>query len=74
MEGKPKRPMSPPVRRLAVDLSEAARLISIGRTLLYSLVAEGKGPPVIRLHGRRVVRVSALEEWLRHQESKDDDR
>lgn len=57
------RPASP-VRRLAVDQTTAAHMLGIGRTTWFSLLADGKGPPVVRVGSRRLVRVAAIEEWL----------
>lgn len=58
-------------RARAVSVREAARIVGIGGTLMYELIREGEGPPVITMGKRRkVIRVAALEQWLEDRETK----
>lgn len=52
--------------RLAVSPAEAARMLGVGRTMLYELLAD-KQFASIKLGARRLIRVSDLEDWLARQ-------
>jgi excisionase family DNA binding protein len=49
--------------RLAVSPAEAARMLGIGRTKLYELIAANQLTS-IKIGTRRLIRVSAIEEFL----------
>jgi excisionase family DNA binding protein len=49
--------------RLAVSPTEAARLIGIGRTLLYQLIDDGRLRS-IKINGRRLITMDAIREFL----------
>jgi excisionase family DNA binding protein len=51
-------------QRLLLTIPQAARSLNISRAMLYSLIARGKGPPVVHLG--RAVRISAtsLRKWV----------
>ena len=59
-------------RRLLLTCSEAARLLSMGRTKVYAMAASGE-LPIVRI-GRRAVRIpaSGLEEWITQNTRKPD--
>lgn len=51
----------------AVDAQEAARLAGISRAKLYPYLTDGTLPS-IKLGKRRLIRVTALREWLANLE------
>ena len=53
-----------PADRKTVTVEEAARRLGIGRTLAYTLAAEGRLPGAIRLGRRYVVALPRLDEAL----------
>lgn len=55
-------------QRLLLTIPQAARSLNISRAMLYSLIAKGKGPPVVHLG--RSVRVPAisLRKWVDEME------
>ena len=55
-------------------LAEVAGILRISRRHLAKLSAEGKGPPLIRLGRRALVRRSALDMWLADAEESSHDR
>lgn len=52
---------------LAVSPSEAARITGLGRTSIYAAIKDGDLKS-IKLGRRRLIRIIALEEWLRAHE------
>lgn len=51
-------------QRLLLTIPQAARSLNISRAMLYSLIARGKGPPVVHL-GRAVrISVTSLRKWV----------
>lgn len=52
---------------LAVSPAHAARLIGIGRTKLYEALGSGSLPS-FKIGTRRLIRMTALNDWLAHQE------
>lgn len=56
------------VSRLAVSPAEAARLAGLGRTKLYEAISSG-ALPSFRIGTRRLIRVSALDAWLKSFET-----
>lgn len=52
---------------LAVSLSEAARLCSIGRTTLYAALSSGELKSV-KIGTRRLTTLDALRDWLKRKE------
>ena len=56
---------------LAVSPAEAARLLGLGKTKFYELLAANEITSV-KIGTRRLIRVSVLEEWLRVQEACDE--
>jgi predicted DNA-binding transcriptional regulator AlpA len=58
--------MNEPQAPLLIDAAETCRLLGIGRSLLYSLMASGKAPPSLRVARKRMFRradVIAFVEW-----------
>ena len=55
------------MERLAVSVSEAARLLSISKSTFYRLVQEGKAPAIRVTEKRLIVPVAALQAWLQAQ-------
>lgn len=54
-------------RRLALSPAEAARAAGVGRTTLYLALSAGDLKS-FRFGRRRLIRVEALEQWLRSLE------
>jgi excisionase family DNA binding protein len=54
---------------LAVSPSEAARRAGIGRTKLYEAISSG-ALPSFKIGTRRLIRLSALDDWLASFEDK----
>jgi excisionase family DNA binding protein len=50
-------------RPIAVSPAEAARMLGLGKTKLYSLLAENQLTS-IKIGARRLIRVSAIEAFL----------
>ncbi|MFK7945449.1 MAG: helix-turn-helix domain-containing protein [Paracoccaceae bacterium] len=57
---------------IAVSPSEAARLIGIGRTTLYSALASGALKSA-KIGKRRLIPIAAINEWLENCTIKDVD-
>ena len=53
----------------ALTLAEAADVLRVSLRHLYSLMAKGEGPPVIRLGRCRIIRREALDQWLVEREA-----
>lgn len=53
----------PPLTRMAVSPGEAARMLGLGRTKFYELLAANEIAS-IKLGARRLIRVRDLEDWL----------
>ncbi|WP_039794909.1 helix-turn-helix transcriptional regulator [Komagataeibacter europaeus] len=47
-----------------ISLSEAAKRIGVHRDTLRRLIANGDGPPAIRIGRRIMVQVSHFHDWL----------
>lgn len=56
-----------PTRPLAVAPAEGARLAGIGRTKFYEALGSG-AIPSFKFGKRRLVRVTAIEEWIEAME------
>jgi predicted DNA-binding transcriptional regulator AlpA len=56
------------VPSLAVGIGAAARAAGLGRTTLWRHLRDGTGPKVIQLGSKRVIRLEALDAWLRSLE------
>ena len=54
------------IPRIAVSPAEAARMLSLGRTKFYQLLAANEIAS-IKLGARRLIRVRDLEDWLARQ-------
>lgn len=62
-----------PLRVLAIHIAAACRLIGISKTTWYKLQTLKLGPPVCQPpRSRPLVRLSALEAWLKRWEKGDD--
>lgn len=59
--------LSPLAPKLAVSIAEAAQLLSISRSHLYPIVMRGEIPS-FHIGRSHLIRVSALEAWIRRQE------
>ncbi len=57
-----------PSQQLLLTIPQVAKSLGISRAMVYTLIAKGKGLPVIRLG--RSIRVSAtsLRKWIEEQE------
>lgn len=53
---------------LAVSPNEAARLIGIGRTMLYAALADGTLSS-LKVGKRRLITVEAIKDWLKAREA-----
>jgi excisionase family DNA binding protein len=62
------RPCTPPPQKLMYSIEETACLSGIGRSLLYLLLLEGKGPGTVKVGSRRLIPHAALMEWVERQE------
>lgn len=63
----------PPAARMVLSVAEACRVCGISRAWFYRLCKRGLGPPIVRLPGRRtLIRVDALQAWLKQWERRDD--
>lgn len=51
-------------RPLAYSVPEAAHACRIGTSTLWKYMKDGKGPTVVRLGGRTLVRDAELDRWL----------
>jgi excisionase family DNA binding protein len=49
--------------RLLLSIPEAAKLLSVGRTMLYRLL-ERNEIPTIQVGRRRLIPTAALEQWV----------
>lgn len=57
--------LSAAVDPVALSISATARSIGIGRSTLYSLIAQGRGPRVTKINRRSVILTSDRDAWLR---------
>ena len=57
---------------LAVSPAEAARIAGVGRTSLYRALAPGGGLKSFKFGRRRLIRIEALQAWLKRLEETDD--
>lgn len=57
---------------LAVSPNEAARLCGIGRTTLYAALSSGELTSV-KIGTRRLIRLEALRDWLKRNETPADE-
>jgi excisionase family DNA binding protein len=62
------RPCTPPQTKLMYSIEETACLSGIGRSLLYVLLSEGRGPPTVKVGSRRLIPHKALMDWIERQE------
>ena len=57
-----------PRQQLLVTVPQAAKLLGLSRSMVYTLLAKEEGPPVIRF-GRSVrISVASLKKWVEEQE------
>ncbi|GER89010.1 hypothetical protein KDW_31720 [Dictyobacter vulcani] len=60
---------APEVPRLLLTIPQAAQSLGLSRAKLYLLLAQQKGPPVIRF-GRSVrISINSLQKWITEQEN-----
>jgi len=53
------------VEKLLVDVTEAAEMLGIGRTLLYEMLVDGRlGPKPVTFGKRKLFRVAELRAWV----------
>lgn len=57
--------------RLTVSPAEAAQILGVGRTFLYSLLSANE-IALVKVGTRRLIRVAVLEEWLKAKEACDE--
>jgi predicted DNA-binding transcriptional regulator AlpA len=55
--------MSPPIA--ALSIRDAAETSGIGRSTLYELIAQGRGPRVLKINRRSVILIEDRDRWLR---------
>jgi excisionase family DNA binding protein len=67
---KPQISGLPASDRLAVTITEAARVTAIGRTKLYEFIKEGR-LPIVKVGAKTLVRVAALDALLKSLEVTD---
>ena len=60
-----------PAERVAVSPGEAAKLIGVGRTKIYELISSGALRSV-KVGARRLITMTALQEWISSLESNAD--
>jgi excisionase family DNA binding protein len=51
-------------QRLAYSIAEAAQLLGVSRSYLYAEISAGRGPQILKLGRRTLVRRISLEQWL----------
>lgn len=61
-----------PLAPIAVSPNEAARLAGVGRTTLYAALAKGDLKS-LKIGTRRLIKVSAIHDWLRTKEDRDEE-
>ncbi|GER86308.1 hypothetical protein KDW_04700 [Dictyobacter vulcani] len=60
---------APEVPQLLLTIPQAAQSLGLSRAKLYLLLAQQKGPPVIRF-GRSVrISIDSLQKWITEQEN-----
>jgi excisionase family DNA binding protein len=52
-----------------LTLEEAAGALRVSQRHLFKILADGNGPPVVRLGRRKIIRREALQQWLMSRES-----
>jgi excisionase family DNA binding protein len=63
---QPEHIVSP--QQFLLTIPQVAQSLGVSRAMVYSLLAKGKGPPVVHL-GRSVrVSVASLRKWIEEQE------
>lgn len=55
-------------RTLALDVQDVVRLTNLSRAKIYSLWAQGKGPPRLKIGKRTLVLAPRLSEWMASHE------
>jgi predicted DNA-binding transcriptional regulator AlpA len=53
----------PPPPKLMYSIPEACCLAGIGRSLLYVILAQGKGPVTVKIGNRTLIQHDKLVEW-----------
>jgi len=53
----------------ALSIPESAALAGVSRAFLYRLLSEGRGPRIIKIGARTLVRRQALADWLAQLEA-----
>ena len=51
------------MEKLAVSVTEAARLISVGKSTCYALIEQGR-LPAVHIGKRVIIPVAELERWI----------
>ena len=54
-------------RKLAVNVSEAAQMISVSRPTMYEIMNRSDFHGSFRIGSKRLVSVQALQEWITNQ-------
>ncbi len=54
---------------MTLNYSEAAQVAGVSRRFLETAIAKGRGPKVVRLGARRLIRPEALARWLKDNEA-----
>ena len=52
-----------------LTLEETAGVLRVSQRHLHKIMADGNGPPVVRLGRRKLIRREALQQWLLNRES-----
>jgi predicted DNA-binding transcriptional regulator AlpA len=50
--------------KMAYSIPEACCLTSIGRSLFYSMLKQGKGPRTFKIGNRKLIRSEDLANWI----------
>jgi predicted DNA-binding transcriptional regulator AlpA len=50
---------------VALSIADTASSAGLGRSTLYALIAEGRGPRVTKIRGRSLILVEDRDRWLR---------
>lgn len=53
------------MEQLALSIPDMAKSLGIGRSTLCELIKEGRGPRVVKIGRRSLIRVEDAKEWLR---------
>ena len=73
LEHSPAREQKNPIARAAYSVPEFCEAHGISRSLLYVAIAEGWGPPIMKVGRRTLISVEGAAIWREAMEMPDDD-